>query len=62
MTHELQEGLGGDYQLSQVCDGKVLIHVIEGDHWTFLKGASVDSVVSIIHNTLTEPRVAAREG
>lgn len=62
MTHELQEGLGGDYQLSQVCDGKVLIHVIEGDHWTFLKGASVDSVVGIIHNTLTEPRVAAREG
>ncbi|XP_067914268.1 fatty acid synthase [Heterodontus francisci] len=61
-THELQEGLGGDYQLSEVCDGMVLIHVIEGDHWTFLKGASVDSVVGIIHNTLAEPRVAAREG
>ncbi|XP_051888628.1 fatty acid synthase [Pristis pectinata] len=61
-THELQEGLGGDYQLSEVCDGMVLIHVIEGDHWTFLKGTSVDSVVSIIHNTLAEPRVAAREG
>uniref|UniRef100_UPI00398F77C5 fatty acid synthase n=1 Tax=Pristiophorus japonicus TaxID=55135 RepID=UPI00398F77C5 len=61
-THGLQEGLGGDYQLSEVCEGSVLIHVIEGDHWTFLKGASVDSVVGIIHNTLAEPRVAAREG
>ncbi|XP_067860263.1 fatty acid synthase [Heptranchias perlo] len=61
-THKLQEGLGGDYQLSEVCDGMVFIHVIEGDHWTFLKGASVDSIVSIIHNTLAEPRVAAREG
>eukprot|EP00062_Callorhinchus_milii_P004539 gi/632943010/ref/XP_007886730.1/ PREDICTED: fatty acid synthase [Callorhinchus milii] len=61
-SSEYEVGLGGDYRLSEVCDGKVSVHIIEGDHRTFLKGAGVESVVSIIHSTLAEPRVAAREG
>uniref|UniRef100_A0A452SJH0 Fatty acid synthase n=1 Tax=Ursus americanus TaxID=9643 RepID=A0A452SJH0_URSAM len=56
------EGLGADYSLSQVCDGKVSVHVIEGDHRTLLEGSGLDSIVSIIHGSLAEPRVSVREG
>ncbi|XP_069511428.1 fatty acid synthase [Ambystoma mexicanum] len=62
-THnEYGEGLGGDYRLSEVCDGKVSVHVIEGDHHSFLQGAGVDSIIGIIHSSLAEPRVSVREG
>ncbi|XP_071781118.1 fatty acid synthase [Centroberyx gerrardi] len=56
------DNLGADYKLSEVCDGKLSIHVIEGDHRTFLEGAGVESISSIIHSSLAEPRVTAREG
>uniref|UniRef100_G1RUY3 Fatty acid synthase n=1 Tax=Nomascus leucogenys TaxID=61853 RepID=G1RUY3_NOMLE len=56
------EDLGADYNLSQVCDGKVSIHVIEGDHRTLLEGSGLESIVSIIHSSLAEPRVSVREG
>lgn len=46
----------------QVCDGKVSVHIIEGDHHTFLEGEGVKSISSIIHSSLAEPRVTAREG
>ncbi len=46
----------------QVCDGKVSVHVIEGDHWTFLEGEGVESISGIIHSSLAEPRVSTREG
>ncbi|XP_063817309.1 fatty acid synthase [Pseudophryne corroboree] len=55
-------GLGADYRLSEVCDGKVSIHVIEGDHRTFLEGTGVESIISIIHGSLAEPRTSVREG
>ncbi|XP_075135067.1 fatty acid synthase [Leptodactylus fuscus] len=60
--NEYGEGLGADYKLSEVCDGKVSIHVIEGDHRTFLEGNGVDSIISIIHSSLAEPRTSVREG
>ncbi|XP_066443807.1 fatty acid synthase isoform X2 [Eleutherodactylus coqui] len=60
--NEYGEGLGADYKLSEVCDGKVSIHVIEGDHRTFLEGTGVDSIISIIHSSLAEPRTSVREG
>ncbi|XP_042524650.1 fatty acid synthase [Dipodomys spectabilis] len=56
------EDLGADYNLSQVCDGKVSVHVIEGDHRTILEGQGLESIVSIIHSSLAEPRVSVREG
>ncbi|XP_037610720.1 fatty acid synthase [Sebastes umbrosus] len=59
---EYGQNLGADYKLSEVCDGKVSVHVIEGDHRTFLEGEGVESISSIIHSSLAEPRVTAREG
>uniref|UniRef100_A0ABI7YC33 Fatty acid synthase n=1 Tax=Felis catus TaxID=9685 RepID=A0ABI7YC33_FELCA len=56
------EGLGADYNLSQVCDGKVSVHVIEGDHRTLLEGSGLETILSIIHSSLAEPRVSVREG
>ncbi|XP_075072878.1 fatty acid synthase [Mixophyes fleayi] len=55
-------GLGADYRLSEVCDGKVSVHVIEGDHRTFLEGTGVESIISVIHGSLAEPRTSVREG
>ncbi|XP_077184140.1 fatty acid synthase [Paroedura picta] len=62
-THsEYGEGLGEDYKLSEVCDGKVFVHVVEGDHRTFLEGEGVESIIGIIHSSLAEPRDSVREG
>ncbi|KAL8163353.1 UNVERIFIED_CONTAM: hypothetical protein K2H54_018774 [Gekko kuhli] len=62
-THsEYGEGLGGDYKLSEVCDGKVFVHVVEGDHRTCLEGEGVESIIGIIHSSLAEPRDSVREG
>ncbi|XP_009946745.1 PREDICTED: fatty acid synthase-like, partial [Leptosomus discolor] len=60
--NEYGEGLGGDYRLSEVCDGKVSVHIIEGDHRTLLEGDGVESIIGIIHSSLAEPRVSVREG
>ncbi|XP_077481477.1 fatty acid synthase [Stigmatopora argus] len=56
------QNLGADYKLSEVCDGKLSVHVIEGDHHTVLEGEGVESISNIIHSSLAEPRVTAREG
>ncbi|KAK2504120.1 hypothetical protein MC885_011188 [Smutsia gigantea] len=56
------EDLGADYNLSQVCDGKVSVHVIEGDHHSLLEGQGLEAILSIIHGSLAEPRVSVREG
>ncbi|KAG8129130.1 hypothetical protein E2320_015873, partial [Naja naja] len=62
-THnEYGEGLGGDYRLSEVCDGKVFVHVVEGDHRGVLEGEGVESIIGIIHSTLAESRDSVREG
>ncbi|KAM6245512.1 fatty acid synthase [Porphyrio hochstetteri] len=61
-NNEYEEGLGGDYRLSEVCNGKVFIHVIEGDHRTLLEGDGAESITGIIHSSLAEPRVSVREG
>lgn len=56
------EDLGADYNLSQVCDGKVSVHIIEGDHRTLLEGSGLEAILGIIHSSLAEPRVSVREG
>ncbi|XP_070847252.1 fatty acid synthase [Chaetodon trifascialis] len=61
-SSDYEQKLGADYELSKVCDGKVSVHIIEGDHRTFLEREGVDSISSIIHNSLAEPHVTAREG
>ncbi|NXD84156.1 FAS synthase, partial [Halcyon senegalensis] len=61
-NNEYEDGLGEDYGLSQVCEGKVLVHVIKGDHHTLLEGDGVQSIIGIIHSSLAEPRVSVREG
>ncbi|KAM9837458.1 fatty acid synthase [Aulostomus maculatus] len=61
-SSEYEQNLGADYKLSEVCDGRVSIHIIEGDHHTFLEGEGAESISSIIHSSLAEPRVTAREG
>uniref|UniRef100_A0A8C9SU62 Fatty acid synthase n=1 Tax=Scleropages formosus TaxID=113540 RepID=A0A8C9SU62_SCLFO len=61
-SSEYSDGLGADYRLHEVCDGKVSVHIIEGDHRTFLEGEGVESITGIIHSSLAEPRVSAREG
>ncbi|KAF6093695.1 fatty acid synthase [Phyllostomus discolor] len=57
-----REDLGADYNLSEVCDGKVSVHVIEGDHRTLLEGSGLEAILGIIHSSLAEPRVSVREG
>ncbi|KAL2077918.1 hypothetical protein ACEWY4_025603 [Coilia grayii] len=56
------EGLGTDYKLHEVCDGKVSIHVIEGDHRTFLEGEGMESITGIIHSSFAEVHSHVREG
>lgn len=56
------EDLGSDYNLSKVCDGKVSVHVIDGDHRTLLEGSGLEAILGIIHGSLAEPRVSVREG
>ncbi|XP_053308944.1 fatty acid synthase [Spea bombifrons] len=60
--NEYGKGLGADYKLSEVCDGKVSVHVVEGDHRTFLQDSGVDKITGIIYSTLAEPRSSVREG
>lgn len=43
-------------------DGKVSVHIIEGDRRTLLEGSGLESILSIIHSSLAEPRVSVREG
>uniref|UniRef100_A0A8C5H966 Fatty acid synthase n=1 Tax=Gouania willdenowi TaxID=441366 RepID=A0A8C5H966_GOUWI len=49
---EYERNLGHDYKLSEVCDGSVSVHIIEGDHRTFLEGDGVQSISSLIHSSL----------
>lgn len=60
--NEYEEGLGRDYRLSEVCDGKVSVHIIEGNHLTLLEEEGIESIIGIIHSSLAEPRVSVREG
>ncbi|NXI49651.1 FAS synthase, partial [Chloroceryle aenea] len=59
--NEYEDGLGEDYGLSEVCEGKVAVHVIKGDHRTFLEGDGVESITGIIHSSLAEPRFCAND-
>lgn len=38
----------------QVCDGKLSVHVVEGDHRSFLQGGGAESISSIILGSLAE--------
>ncbi|KAM4715440.1 fatty acid synthase isoform 2-T2 [Anableps anableps] len=61
-SSEYEQNLGEDYKLSEVCDGKVSVYVIEGDHRTLLEAEGVESISSIIQNSLAGPRVTPKEG
>lgn len=37
----------------KVCNGEVWVHVVDGDHRTFLEEEGADSISSIIHRSLT---------
>jgi fatty acid synthase len=41
-------GIGHDYGLSEVATGSVSVHVVEGDHDTFVHGASAHSTANIV--------------
>ncbi|KAM8836140.1 fatty acid synthase [Spinachia spinachia] len=60
-SSEYERSLGADYKLSEVCDGELSVHVIEGDHRTFLEGVGAESICNIIHRSLAEPGLTARE-
>ncbi|NXG73396.1 FAS synthase, partial [Baryphthengus martii] len=60
-NNEYEDGLGEDYGLSEVCEGKVFVHVIKGDHHTLLEGDGVESITGIIHSSLAEPRFCAND-
>ncbi|XP_034049139.1 fatty acid synthase [Thalassophryne amazonica] len=53
-SSEYGDNLGADYRLSEVCDGNLSVHVIEGDHRSFLEAEGVDSISRILHRSLTE--------
>ncbi|KAM6897707.1 fatty acid synthase [Xenentodon cancila] len=61
-SSEYEQNLGGDYKLSEVCDGAVSVHVIDGDHRTLLEGEGAESISSIIHNSLAELQATPRKG
>ncbi|XP_024117302.1 fatty acid synthase [Oryzias melastigma] len=56
-SSEYEQNLGPDYRLSEVCDGPVSVHIIEGDHRTFLQGVGADALCSIIQQSLSEPKL-----
>jgi hypothetical protein len=43
-----EEDVGKDYYLHEVTDGQVHVHVVSGDHDTFVQGRSSDTTASII--------------
>ncbi|KAM4525814.1 fatty acid synthase [Fundulus diaphanus] len=61
-SSEYEQNLGEDYKLSEVCDGKVSVYVIEGDHRSLLEAEGVESISSIIQNSVAGPRVTPKEG
>lgn len=54
LSSNYEQNLGDDYKLKEVCDGKITVHIIEGDHRTFLEGKGQESITSIVHKSLTE--------
>uniref|UniRef100_A0A3P8WFV6 Fatty acid synthase n=1 Tax=Cynoglossus semilaevis TaxID=244447 RepID=A0A3P8WFV6_CYNSE len=55
LNSEYEQNLGADYKLSEVCDGRVSVHVIDGDHRSFLEGDGLNSISRIIHSSLVGP-------
>ncbi|XP_032822786.2 fatty acid synthase [Petromyzon marinus] len=52
------DGLGEDYNLSQVVTGNVKLHVVDGDHRSFLQGGSTKHVASIVMGVLGQAQHA----
>lgn len=46
--------LGKDYGLEQVCRGTLKVHVVEGDHDTFILGSNADKCAKIINTVLSQ--------
>lgn len=50
--HGEAQALGKDYGLGKVCKGEVKVHSIEGDHDTFIQGASAKAIAKIINQQI----------
>ncbi|KFD52748.1 hypothetical protein M513_06404 [Trichuris suis] len=46
------EDVGSDYGLKEVVSGNVFVHVVDGDHYSFIHEDGVDTTVSIITDAL----------
>ncbi|XP_013881248.1 fatty acid synthase [Austrofundulus limnaeus] len=55
-SSEYEQNLGDDYKLSEVCDGNVSVHVVEGDHRSLLESEGVETISSILHSSLVTSR------
>lgn len=44
------QGLGADYGLGEVCSGEVKVHPVQGDHDTFIQGASAKAIAKVIND------------
>jgi fatty acid synthase len=45
-------GLGADYGLGEVCTGEVKVHQVQGDHDTFIQGASAEAIATVINDLM----------
>ena len=48
VTDEMGKSLGEDFNLKQVCNGKISLKWVDGDHESFLQGSSAEEVANII--------------
>ncbi|KAM9424875.1 fatty acid synthase isoform 2-T2 [Pholidichthys leucotaenia] len=60
-SSEYERSLGADYKLSEVCDGQVSVHVIDGDHHSFLEEEGAEPIRRIIHDSLSKAEVTTRK-
>lgn len=47
------DNLGKDYGLEQVCLGNVQVHVVDGDHDTFILGSNAEKCATVINQVLS---------
>ena len=48
ITDEMGKALGEDFNLKQICDGKISLTFVDGDHESFLQGSSAEEVANVI--------------
>ncbi|KAL3877568.1 hypothetical protein ACJMK2_035265 [Sinanodonta woodiana] len=53
------DALTDDYGLKEVCEGKVIVHVVQGDHETFIQGTSGEKVANIMKTIIKKHSLSA---